>query len=677
MELLSVLSLITNNMKKILLLIFLLSATLCFGQSNPYKNADSLVDANSFSLLQYNRAGVNKVYYSSCRLDTLLAWMIRNGGGGGTSLPINEIGFGTGSGITSNSGFYNDVTNKLFVSCFNGCDDQIYQDGTNHALYIYCNDQSSYRQTANSFTLSQGTFSVPSLTNAVADKQVYWNSGTGELSYADTVPVTGIYLPLAGGTMNNASHIYFGLGGQNISQGTFDNGTGGDSGISLNCAIGYELNWQGGHLTASYNSGANFVPLQVDSGLKVSGSLHCGDDSTNIDLNLYGADGLTINTKKSQRITSYNGNQIFECSNIQGSTIVQKLVTYGTNGNQLIQTNGDQGIQTFETWGGFADQNFITHGNDVPTVMRCEGHGSDLSFITNGKSSYILDQLGNDSSYIKLATNTIANNFPKNYIELLSDSIKLNGNVKITSLLTNVGYSQTDNSPSQNDAIYSQTISLPMDSNVYVFTVTIDGTGSPDTFSWTEAGGSEGSGSGVAITGSAQTLADGVDITFGSTEGHSISDSWVLTVTDQYYEDPLEVIDSTGSKAFSVNKTGKVSIVDGTQGAGNILTSDANGLASWQAPSGTFTPTVSDSNNVDGVTVNMNAMYIHLGNIVTVQYSFIVDATVTLTPTDITVDVPFNVNPSADVDGQGVISDTTPQSVTITPVDGTHIKASF
>ena len=65
--------------------------------------------------------------------------------------------------------------------------------------------------------------------------------------------------------------IKFGTGGQNISQGTFDNGTGGNNGISLNCAIGYELNWQGGHLSASYNSGANFVPILIDSGATITG----------------------------------------------------------------------------------------------------------------------------------------------------------------------------------------------------------------------------------------------------------------------------------------------------------------------------------------------------------------------------------------------------------------------
>ena len=98
------------------------------------------------------------------------------------------------------------------------------------------------------------------------------SAGYGSWQY-DTVG-SGLYLPLAGGTMDSGSHIYFGIGLQNISQGTFDNSTGGNRGISLNCAVGYELNWQGGHLSSSYNNGTTFYPVVIDSGLSVSGTLY-------------------------------------------------------------------------------------------------------------------------------------------------------------------------------------------------------------------------------------------------------------------------------------------------------------------------------------------------------------------------------------------------------------------
>ena len=41
---------------------------------------------------------------------------------------------------------------------------------------------------------------------------------------------------------------------------------------------------------------------------------------------------------------------------------------------------------------------------------------------------------------------------------------------------------------------------------------------------------------------------------------------------------------------FSVNKTGNLLIKDGTQGAGKVLTSDANGLTTWCTPESIYTP---------------------------------------------------------------------------------------
>lgn len=59
------------------------------------------------------------------------------------------------------------------------------------------------------------------------------------------------------------------------------------------------------------------------------------------------------------------------------------------------------------------------------------------------------------------------------------------------------------------------------------YTVIIDATGTPDTFKWKKNSGSFTTG--VAITGSAQTLSDGVTITFAATTGHTLNDQWVIT----------------------------------------------------------------------------------------------------------------------------------------------------
>jgi hypothetical protein len=77
----------------------------------------------------------------------------------------------------------------------------------------------------------------------------------------------GSFLPLAGGTMTGAI-VFDAVGTQNINKGTFDNSTGGYNGISLTCAVGYELNWQGGRL-GNWYSGA-FQPINLDSILKIA-----------------------------------------------------------------------------------------------------------------------------------------------------------------------------------------------------------------------------------------------------------------------------------------------------------------------------------------------------------------------------------------------------------------------
>ncbi len=58
------------------------------------------------------------------------------------------------------------------------------------------------------------------------------------------------------------------------------------------------------------------------------------------------------------------------------------------------------------------------------------------------------------------------------------------------------------------------------------FTIIIDSAGTPDTFKWQKNAGSFTTG--VAITGAAQTLSNGVTVTFGATTGHTVPDQWVI-----------------------------------------------------------------------------------------------------------------------------------------------------
>ena len=56
-----------------------------------------------------------------------------------------------------------------------------------------------------------------------------------------------------------------------IVVGSFDNSTGGQNGIGLICAVGYELNWQGGRLKNVYNNATQIIhvdsPIQFHAGV--------------------------------------------------------------------------------------------------------------------------------------------------------------------------------------------------------------------------------------------------------------------------------------------------------------------------------------------------------------------------------------------------------------------------
>jgi len=67
------------------------------------------------------------------------------------------------------------------------------------------------------------------------------------------------------------------------------------------------------------------------------------------------------------------------------------------------------------------------------------------------------------------------------------------------------------------------------------FEIEIDAAATPDTFKWRQDSGSWTST--VSITGSAQTLADGVTVTFGATTGHTLADAWTITCNDTFEND--------------------------------------------------------------------------------------------------------------------------------------------
>jgi len=97
------------------------------------------------------------------------------------------------------------------------------------------------------------------------------------------------------------------------------------------------------------------------------------------------------------------------------------------------------------------------------------------------------------------------------------------------------------------------------------YKVEIDGTGTPDTFKWSDDGGSTWDATLVAIDGTAQTLNNGVTITFAATTGHTLADSWTfegiigvkVTINGSINAGAWQIFDCAGS-AYVVfgNNTG-------------------------------------------------------------------------------------------------------------------------
>lgn len=88
--------------------------------------------------------------------------------------------------------------------------------------------------------------------------------------------------------------------GTTLAQGTFDNSTGGNNGISLNCVVGYELNWQGGHLKSTTDNGVTAANILCDSTIEFPGA-----GAANVEIN---NSGLVFSDGSSQTMAGVVSN---------------------------------------------------------------------------------------------------------------------------------------------------------------------------------------------------------------------------------------------------------------------------------------------------------------------------------------------------------------------------------
>jgi hypothetical protein len=140
--------------------------------------------------------------------------------------------------------------------------------------------------------------------------------------------------------------------GTTLAQGTFDNSTGGQSGISLNCYVGYELNWQGGHLKSTTDGGSTAANIWCDSSLEFPGV-----GTSNMEV---GAKGLTF-PDGSIQVTSSDPMTKGPQQNPLG---MARIVTISTSEfvAYVKSTTGYIGVRSWDgTFTLFGDGSDITH----------------------------------------------------------------------------------------------------------------------------------------------------------------------------------------------------------------------------------------------------------------------------------------------------------------------------
>jgi len=138
------------------------------------------------------------------------------------------------------------------------------------------------------------------------------------------------------------------------------------------------------------------------------------------------------------------------------------------------------------------------------------------------------------------------------------------------------------------------------------YRIQIDATGTPDTFSWSDDGGSTWDATGVAISGAVQALNNGVTITFSATTGHTLSDRWdfvgqspdingnivqqlkyisqnltgVTNTLQLAYDNsasPPTITDSSNVAILTIQQSGVGNIIDFQDGAGSVFSVDNTG----------------------------------------------------------------------------------------------------
>jgi hypothetical protein len=220
--------------------------------------------------------------------------------------------------------------------------------------------------------------------------------------------------------------------------------------------------------------------------------------------------------------------------------MVRKFAAYTSGENdvmQFIATEGDLDIYVDGT-GGDDDNDGLTRATALKTYrglvkrvamnrqfgakLRVWFAGGDADLddrwdAPTSKITYDVDYIGGWGSTGDPTTDSPVFRGPQ--------MMRVSGTTSYTADENVLETSETFRGSGLNDLTPGGTFTAPYGVTVY-YRVKIDGTGTPDTFQWSDNGGDTWNASTVGITGAAQTLSNGVTVTFGATTGHTSGDFW-------------------------------------------------------------------------------------------------------------------------------------------------------
>jgi hypothetical protein len=190
--------------------------------------------------------------------------------------------------------------------------------------------------------------------------------------------------------------------GTQVTAGSFDTEMGGVGGVSLVCAVGYQLNWQASHLRNVFINDTTGTPLPIycDSPIEFPGE---GEDNVEISADgITFADGTTLTTADDPRWDSFlpnpptgvtgvvSGNDILLSWSAPAGGSVPPITDY------TIQYSDDDGA----TWATFAD---IVSTTTSATVTGLTS-GNEYKFRVRAVNAIGLGALSAASAAVQLAS---------------------------------------------------------------------------------------------------------------------------------------------------------------------------------------------------------------------------------------------------------------------------------